>query len=84
MSLSSTLTSNLLHSKYVSFISLLIEIHKFIQILINDSSDSNHSSTFTVLVVATFTKKEEIKTQIQQAKPTHNILLSIAVFVYES
>ena len=53
-------------------------------ILINDSSDSNHSSTFTVLVVAAFTKKAERKTQRQQAKQTHNLQTSIVVFVRES
>ena len=38
----------------------------------------------TPLVVAAFTKKEKSKIQIQQAKQTHNLLLSIVVFVYES
>ena len=53
-------------------------------ILINDSNDLNHSSKFTVLVVAAFTKKEERKRQRQKAKQTHNLLLSIVVFVCES
>ena len=47
-------------------------------------NDSNHSSIFTVLVFAAFTKKEEIKSQTQQAKQTHNLLVSIVVFVRES
>ena len=51
--------------------------------LINDSSDSIHSSTFTALVVATFTKKEERERQGQKAKLTHNLLLRIVEFVWE-
>ena len=50
----------------------------------NDSSDSNHSLTFTVLVFAAFTEKEERERQRQQAKETHNLLLTIVVFVCES
>ena len=52
--MSTTLTSNL-------FICLLILIHnlrKILIILINDTSDSNLSSKFTVLVVVVFTKIE--------------------------
>ena len=64
MNMSTTLTSNVIaHSEYVRFIRLLIQIHKFRKILIifiNDSSDSNQS-TFAVLVVDAFTKKEERK-----------------------
>ena len=57
--------------------------HKWLNaILINDSSDSNHSSIFTVLIVAAFTKKEE--RQRQQEKQTHTILVSIVLFVCES
>ena len=37
-----------------------------------------------VLVVAAFTRKEERKIQRQQAKQTHNFLLSIVEFVCES
>ena len=48
-----------------------------LKILINYSSDSNHSP-FTVLVVAAFTKKEKRKRQ------THNLLLSIIDFVCEA
>ena len=44
-----------------------MQIHKLRKILIilkNDSSDSNHSSTFTVLVVVAFTcKKRKKKTK---------------------
>ena len=71
-----------------SHVRLLIQINgfrKILIILINDSNDSNHSSQFTVLAVAAFTKKEERKTQRQQAKQTHKLLLSTAVvFVCES
>ena len=66
---------------------LLIWIHEFGKILtihVNDSSDSNHSSIFTVLVVASFTKKEERQRKREQAKYTHHPLLSIVVFVSES
>ena len=57
MSMSTTLASNSYHSKYVSFISLLIRIHNFRKIIINDSSDSNHSLEFIVLVVVAIRKK---------------------------
>ena len=60
----STSTSNSWHWKYVWFTRLLIQIHKFIKmliILINDSSDSNHSSTFSVFFIAVFTKKGKRK-----------------------
>ena len=52
------------HSKYVWFICLLMQIHTFrkiLLILINDSSDSNHSLKITVFVVVAFTKKKEEK-----------------------
>ena len=52
-------------------------------VLINDSSDSNHSSTFTVFIVAAFTKKEERKRQRQQAKKTPIRLQSTVGFVCE-
>ena len=47
------------------------------------SSDSKHSSKFTVLVVAAFTKEEKRKRQRQQEKQTHNLLVIIVVFVRE-
>ena len=62
MSMSTTLTSNSCHSKYVRFIRLHIQIHgfrKLLAILINELSGSNHSSKFIVLVVVAFTKKKE-------------------------
>ena len=37
------------------------KFRKIFIILINDSSDSNHSSTFTFTVVAAFTKKRKMK-----------------------
>ena len=58
--------------------------HSDSQIKKNTSSDLNHSSKFIVLVVVVFTKKEEKKRQREQAKQTHNLPLSIAVFVSES
>ena len=61
-----------------------LEFRKILIILINFSSDSNHSSTFTVLVVGAFTNKEEGKRQRQQAKQTHNLIQNIVVFVCES
>ena len=63
---------------------MLIQILTFSKILINDSSDWKHSSKFTVLVVVGVTKKEESERQRQQAKQTHNLLLSIVVLVRES
>ena len=63
---------------------MFIQINKFRKLLIipiNDSRDSNRSSTFTVLVVATFTKKEKDKVAV--AKQSHYLLLS-PVFVSES
>ena len=78
-SINTTLTSNSYHSKYVWFIWLLIQFHKFrkiLIILINVSSGSKYSSTFTVLVVVAFTKEEERKRQRQQAKETPNPLVS--------
>ena len=50
-----------------------------------DSIDSNDSSKFKVQVIA-FTKEEKrkIKRQRQQAKQTHNLLVSIVVFVRKS
>ena len=62
---------------------ILIQIHKFRKILrirINGSSDSNHSSRFTVVVVVAFTKKEKDKAGTH----THNLLLSTVKFVCES
>ena len=56
--------------KLVTFKICLNQIPKFrkiLIILINDSSDSNNLSKFTVLFIAAFTK-EERKRQIQQAK----------------
>ena len=81
------LTSNSYPSKYVWFIRLLIPNRKFrkiFKILINNSSDSNHSLTFTVLVVDAFTDREDRKKQGQQAEHIHNLLLSIVVFICES
>ena len=52
------------------FDSLLIQIHKFRKILIIHINDSNHSSVYTVLVVAAFTKKEKTSTA-----HTHNLIL---------
>ena len=40
---------------------LLIQIRKFRRILINDSSDSNHSTKFTVLAVTELLKKRRKK-----------------------
>ena len=81
MSMNTTLTSNSWHSKYVWFIRLLIQILRFRKILINNSNNSNHSSKFTVLVVAALTQKRPR----QQAKQTHNLLLGVAyVFFWES
>ena len=62
----------------------MYKFRKIFIILINESSDSNHSSKFKVLVVVAFTKKEEGKRQRQQAKQTHNLRLSIVAFVCES
>ena len=87
MIMSKKLTLNLEHSKYVWFILLFIQIHKFLKIVIiviYDSSDSNHSSKCTVYVVVAFTRKEERKQQRQQAKQTHNLLMNNIVFVCES
>ena len=41
----------------------------------NNSNDKNHSSKFTVLVAVAL-KKKETKGQRQQAKQTHNLLVS--------
>ena len=75
---------NTYHSKYVG----LIQIHNLRKILIilikKTSSDSNHSSKFTVLVIVTFTKEEKRKRYRQQAKQAHNRLVSIVVLVRES
>ena len=60
------------------------KIRKILIILINDSSDSNHSLKFTFLVIVAFVKKEERQRQRQQAKQTHNLLLSFVVFLCES
>ena len=68
-----------LHSKYVWFICQLIQIHKFrkiLIILIKDSSYSIHLSKFTALAYKTRRR------QRQQAKQTHNLLLSIVVVVF--
>ena len=54
MNMNTTLTSNSYHSKYVSFICLHVQIHRFRKILImliNDSCGSKHSLKFIVLVV---------------------------------
>ena len=57
-------------------------MHNFRKILINDgSSDSNHLSKLSVLVVVAFTKRKETE---QQTQPTHNLLVSNLVFVRES
>ena len=58
------LSSNSYHWKYVWFISQLTHVdsqyfRKILAILINDSSDSNHLSKFTVLVVVAYTPKEK-------------------------
>ena len=57
-----------------------LSIYLYLTIPINDSRDSN-LSTFTVLVVAAFTKKEKDKVTV--AKQSHYLLL-ITVFVCES
>ena len=48
--------------------------------LINGSDDSNHSSKFTVLDVAAFTKKR----RQENTKQTHNPLLNSRMFEWES
>ena len=76
-----TLISNFYHSKYVWFIRQLFYVHnlrKTLTMLINDLSDSNHSSKLTV-----WKRKKQIKTE-QQANQTHNNLMSILVFVHDS
>ena len=63
MSMSTILISNSTFEIFVIHTSLF-QIHKFrkvLIILINDSSESNHSSKYTFLVVVAFTRKEETK-----------------------
>ena len=49
---------------------------KILIILRNYASNSNHSSKFTVLVVVAMTKET-----YKQTEQTHNLLISILVFV---
>ena len=69
MSMSTTLTSNMFDSYAYSFKFINLEIPV---ILINDSSDLNHSSTLIVSVVFAFTKKKRRKKKEKIA--THNLL----------
>ena len=82
-SMSSTLTSNSYHLKYVWLICLLIQIHKFIKIFIfiNDSSDSNHSSNYTAFVVVAFRKNEERKRRKQQAIQTSSEYCIVSMLI---
>ena len=55
----------------------LIQINKFRNIptiLINGSSDSNHSTIFSVLVLVAFAKQKEKTKTRQQPTQTHNFL----------
>ena len=67
------------------YICLLTHIYKFWKIfiiIINDSSDTNHSLKFTFLVVLAFTKKG--KRRKQQVKQTDNLPMSIVLLSRES
>ena len=63
---------------------VLIQINNFSKIfiiLINEASDSDHSSKFADLVVVALTKEEKKKSKKSK---TRNLLVSIVVFVLES
>ena len=77
----------MIHSYPVQRIRLHIQIHKIRKILIilrNDSSDWNHSSKFTVLVVVAFSKKKKTKKKPDKHKNSKEIKHTSADYCSDS
>ena len=83
---------NMLDSYVYSLRFIDLDLEKYLRsrkVLINDSSDSNHSSIFTVVAVAAFIKKEKTKGSIHTKPYTEYCSVRIRIililcFVYVS